>query len=74
MQYECACPMAWTNCLKWYVSSVVSNPYDIWLDEKKKLHMHKNKWWEKKTNEIFSYNLEFLNEEGTRLSASSLLY
>lgn len=32
------------------------------------LHMRKNKWWDKKTNEIFSYNLELPNEEGTRLS------
>ena len=33
------------------------------------LHMRKNKWWDKATNEIFSYNLELPNEEGTRLSA-----
>lgn len=33
------------------------------------LHMRKNKWWNKLTNEIFSYNLELPNEEGTRLSA-----
>ena len=32
------------------------------------LHMRKNKWWNKSTNEIFSYNLELPNEEGTRLS------
>ena len=32
------------------------------------LHMRKNKWWNKRTNEIFSYNLELPNEEGTRLS------
>ena len=31
------------------------------------LHMRKNKWWNKRTNEIFSYNLELPNEEGTRL-------
>lgn len=33
------------------------------------LHMRKNKWWDKETNEIFSYNLELPNEDGTRLSA-----
>lgn len=33
------------------------------------LHMRKNKWWDKGTNEIFSYTLELPNEEGTRLSA-----
>ena len=33
------------------------------------LHMRKNKWCDNKTNEIFSYNLEHPNEEGTRLSA-----
>lgn len=33
------------------------------------LHMRKNKWWNKATGEIFSYNLELPNEEGTRLSA-----
>lgn len=32
------------------------------------LHMRKNKWWDKVTNKIFSYNLELPNEEGTRLS------
>lgn len=32
------------------------------------LHMRKNKWWDKAANEIFSYNLELPNEEGTRLS------
>lgn len=32
------------------------------------LHMRKNKWWNKQTNEIFSYNLDLPNEEGTRLS------
>lgn len=32
------------------------------------LHMRKNKWWDKSTNEIFSYNLELPVEEGTRLS------
>lgn len=32
------------------------------------LHMRKNKWWDKETNEIFSYSLELPNEEGTRLS------
>ncbi len=24
------------------------------------LHMRKNRWWDKKTDEIFSYNLELL--------------
>lgn len=33
------------------------------------LHMRKNKWWDKETNEIFSYRLELPIEEGTRLSA-----
>ena len=33
------------------------------------LHMRKNKWWNKQTNEIFSYNLELPNEDGTRLTA-----
>ena len=38
------------------------------------LHMRKNKWWDKKTNEIFSYNLELPNEEGTRLSAELVAF
>lgn len=38
------------------------------------LHMRKNKWWNKKTNEIFSYNLELPNEEGTRLSAEFVAF
>ena len=33
------------------------------------LHMRKNKWWNRLTNEIFSHNLELPNEDGTRLSA-----
>lgn len=33
------------------------------------LHMRKNKWWNKQTNEVFSYDLELPNETGTRLSA-----
>lgn len=33
------------------------------------LHMRKNKWWDKEINEIFSYDLELPNENGTRLSA-----
>lgn len=33
------------------------------------LHMRKNKWWNKQTNEIFSYGLELPNEDGTRFSA-----
>ena len=32
------------------------------------LHMRKNKWWDKETNEIFSYNLELPTFEGSRLS------
>ena len=32
------------------------------------LHMRKNKWWDKETNEIFSYSLELPNADGTRLS------
>ena len=38
------------------------------------LHMRKNKWWDKKTNEIFSYNLELPNEEGTRLNAEFVAF
>ncbi len=38
------------------------------------LHMRKNKWWDKKTNEIFSYDLELPNEEGTRLSAEFVAF
>lgn len=38
------------------------------------LHMRKNKWWDKHTNEIFSYNLELPNEEGTRLSAEFVAF
>ncbi len=38
------------------------------------LHMRKNKWWDKKTNEIFSYNLELPNEERTRLSAEFVAF
>lgn len=38
------------------------------------LHMRKNKWWNKMTNEIFSYNLELPNEEGTRLSAEFVAF
>lgn len=37
------------------------------------LHMRKNKWWDKKSNEIFSYDLELPNEEGTRLSAEFVI-
>ena len=36
--------------------------------------MRKNKWWNKVTNEIFSYNLELPNEEGTRLSAEFVAF
>ncbi len=38
------------------------------------LHMRKNKWWDKKTNETFFYNLELSNEEGTRLSAEFVAF
>lgn len=38
------------------------------------LHMRKNKWWDKGTNEIFSYNLELPDEEGTRLSAEFVAF
>ena len=38
------------------------------------LHMRKNKWWDRQTNEIFSYNLELPNEEGTRLSAEFVAF
>lgn len=38
------------------------------------LHMRKNKWWNKLTNEIFSYNLELPNEDGTRLSAEFVAF
>ena len=38
------------------------------------LHMRKNKWWDKKTNEIFSYNLELPNGECTRLSAEFVAF
>lgn len=38
------------------------------------LHMRKNKWWNKLTNEIFSYNLDLPNEDGTRLSAEFVAF
>ena len=38
------------------------------------LHMRKNKRRKKKTNEIFSYNLELPNEERTRLSAEFVTF
>ena len=38
------------------------------------LHMRKNKWWDKSTNEIFSYKLELPNEEGTRLSSEFVAF
>lgn len=28
-------------------------------------HMRNNKWWDKQTNESFSYNFEMPNEDGT---------
>lgn len=39
-----------------------------------RLHTRKNKWWDKKSNEIFSYDLELPNEEGTRLSAEFVAF
>ena len=36
--------------------------------------MRKNKWWNKATNEIFSYNLELPNGEGIRLSAEFVAF
>ena len=36
--------------------------------------MRKNKWWNKATNEIFSYNLELPTEEDTRLSAEFVAF
>ena len=36
--------------------------------------MRKIKWWDKETNEIFSYNLELPNKEGTRLSAEFVAF
>ena len=38
------------------------------------LHMRKNKWWNKSTNEIFSYHLELPNEDGTRLSSEFVAF
>lgn len=38
------------------------------------LHMRKNKWCDKETNGIFSYNLELPVEEGTRLSAEFVAF
>lgn len=38
------------------------------------LHLRKNKWWNKATNEIFSYDLELPNEDGTRLSAEFVAF
>jgi hypothetical protein len=38
------------------------------------LHMRKNKWWDKLTGEIFSYDLELPNENGTRLSAEFVAF
>lgn len=38
------------------------------------LHMRKNKWWDKLTNEIFSYELELPNEQGTRLTAEFVAF
>lgn len=38
------------------------------------LHMRKNKWWDKDSNEIFSYDLELPNEDGTRLSAEFVAF
>ena len=38
------------------------------------LHMRKNRWRDRKTNEIFSCNLDLTNEEGTRLSAGFVAF
>jgi hypothetical protein len=38
------------------------------------LHMRNNKWWNKLTGEIFSYNLELPDEDGTRLSAEFVAF
>lgn len=38
------------------------------------LHMRKNKWWNKLTGEIFSYQIELPNEDGTRLSAEFVAF
>lgn len=38
------------------------------------LHMRKNKWWDKSTNEIFSYTLELPHAEGSRLSAEFVAF
>lgn len=38
------------------------------------LYMRKNKWRDKSTNEIFSYNLELPNEEGTLLSREFVFF
>jgi hypothetical protein len=38
------------------------------------LHMRKNKWWDKLTGEIFSYDLELPNENGPRLSAEFVAF
>ena len=38
------------------------------------LHMRKNKWLNKLTGEIFSYDLELPNEDGTRLSAEFVAF
>lgn len=38
------------------------------------LHMRKNKWWDKLSGEVFSYNLELPIEEGTRLSAEFVAF
>lgn len=38
------------------------------------LHMRKNKWLDKATGEIFSYDLELPNEDGTRLSAEFVAF
>lgn len=38
------------------------------------LHLRKNKWWNKLTNEIYSYQLELPNENGTRLSSEFVAF
>lgn len=38
------------------------------------LHIRKNKWLDKLTGEIFSYDLKLPNEDGTRLSAEFVAF
>ena len=38
------------------------------------LHMRKCKWLDKETGEIFSYDIDYYDEEGTRLSAEFVAF